>query len=110
MIGETVPNLRQAPLYPSSKGGDGFFLPLICPVKIPHQQVKGFYIPIYNSEFLQYHVQWNIGSHIADSVSSGSSEGMLDPFPQCCITVGLPKGLELIAPLLKRQPPWPFPQ
>ena len=52
LIGEPVPNLRQEPLYPSSKGGDGVFLLLICPIKIPHQQVKGFYIPIYNREFL----------------------------------------------------------
>ena len=36
LFGEPDPNLRQEPLYPSSKGGGGFFLPLICPVKISH--------------------------------------------------------------------------
>ena len=35
LVGDPVPNLGQEPLYSSGKGGDGFILSLVCPVKIP---------------------------------------------------------------------------
>ena len=47
------------------------------------------------------HVQWNIGSHIMDSICSSPSQGVLYSFPQSRVTIKRPEGLELIAPLFK---------
>ena len=75
---EPVPDLRQESLNLGSKGRDGLFLILICAVKIPHQQIKGFNITIYYGKLFNYHVQWDIGS-ILQTVSTAA------PLRECCI-------------------------
>ena len=99
LVCEPVPDLGQESLFPGSKGRDGLFLPLICSVKIPHEQIKGLHLTIDNGIFLDDHVQWDIGSHIMDTICSSPSQGAMDSFPQGRVTIGLPKGLELITPL-----------
>ena len=84
-----------------SKGRDGVFHTLFCSVKIPHQQIKGFYITIVYAKLLNNHVQWDIGSHIMDCVCSSPSQGVLYSFPQSRITIRFSEGLELTGPLLK---------
>ena len=101
LIWEPVPDLRQESLYLCSKGRDGLFLTLICSVKIPHQQIKGFHITIYYGKCFNNHVQWDIGSHIMDCISSSPSQGVLYSFPQSRITMRFSESLELIASLLK---------
>ena len=82
LVVEPVPNLGQESLYPSGKGRDGFILSLICSIEIPHQQIKGFHIAINYCELLNNHVQWDIGSHTVDSISSGPFKNVLDSLPQ----------------------------
>ena len=83
-----------------AKEGMVFFLTLICMVKIPHQQIKGFYITIYYGKCFNNQIQWDIGSHITDCISSSPSQGALYSFPQSRIALSFSEALELIAPLL----------
>ena len=100
-IQEPILNLGQESLHSGCKGRDRLFLSLVCMVEVLHKQIERLYITIYNGKFLNYCVQWHIGSQISDSVCLSTSQGVLYALPQCRITVGLPENLELIAPLLK---------
>ena len=98
---EPVPDLGQESLYLGTKGSIDLFLALICAVKVPHQQIEGFNITLYYGKLFDYCVQWDIGSHVMNCISSSPPQGALYSFPQTRITLCFSECLVLIAPLLK---------